>query len=292
MGHNNKIVLITGTSSGFGKLIVKLLCKSNFKVIATMRDVNGKNAKIANELNGLSENVIVEDLDVTCSNSIKKAISNTIKKFNKIDVVVNNAGIMNVGLAQGFTISQLEKQMDVNYIGVARIFKEVIPYMKKKNDGLFITISSIAGRIIFPFLSTYNPSKFAVEALAEIYRYELSPFKIDSVIIEPGPFPTNLIQNSPRPEDTKCLKDYGELSNAAEKTMERFQEFMKNNPDCDSNLIPKAIVKLINLSYGKRPLRTVCGLDYGVKNINTVTKKYQDAILQQMGLDKLVPKVS
>ena len=289
MDNTNKVVLITGSSSGFGKLIVELLSKKKFKVIATMRDISGKNSKVADELNRLGENVTIEELDVTCSNSIKKTVTNTINNYSKIDVLVNNAGIMNVGLAQGFTIPQLEKQMDVNYIGVARIFREVVPHMKKKKSGLFITVSSIAGRIIFPFLSTYNHSKFAVEALAEIYRYELSPFKIDSIIIEPGPFPTNLIQNSPRPEDTKCLEDYGELANTAEQIMQNFQEFMKNNPECDSNLIPKAVAKLINLPYGKRPLRTVCGLDYGVNDINSMTEKYQLALIQQMGLDKLIP---
>ena len=292
MSNKNKVILVTGASSGFGKLIVELLTKSDFCVIATMRDINGKNSKVANEIDQLAKNVNVEELDVSCSNSVKKAITNTIKNYGQIDVLVNNAGIMNVGLAQGFTISQLEKQMNVNYIGVARIFKEVLPYMKEKNDGLFITISSIAGRIIFPFLSTYNPSKFAVEALAEIYRYELSPFKIDSVIIEPGPFPTNLIKNSPRPQDTECLKDYGELEGAAEKTMQSFKEFMKNNPDCDSNLISKEVLKLIRLPYGKRPLRTVCGLDYGVKNINSETEKHQLELLQQLGLSNLIPKTN
>ena len=292
MSNKNKVILVTGASSGFGKLIVELLTKSDFCVIATMRDINEKNSKVANEIDQLAKNVNVEELDVSCSNSVKKAITNTIKNYGQIDVLVNNAGIMNVGLAQGFTISQLEKQMNVNYIGVARIFKEVLPYMKEKNDGLFITISSIAGRIIFPFLSTYNPSKFAVEALAEIYRYELSPFKIDSVIIEPGPFPTNLIKNSPRPQDTECLKDYGELEGAAEKTMQSFKEFMKNNPDCDPNLIPKEVLKLINLPYGKRPLRTVCGLDYGVKKINNITEKHQLELLKQLGLSNLIPKTN
>ncbi len=290
MNNTNRVVLITGASSGFGKLIVETLSNNNFQVVATMRDINGKNFKVANELDRSSKNIVVEELDVTSSESIKNAITNSINNFNKIDVIVNNAGIMNVGLAEGFTISQLEKQMDVNYIGVARIFKEALPYMKKNNNGLFITISSIAGRIIFPFLSTYNPSKFAVEALAEIYRYELSPFNIDSVIIEPGPFPTNLIKNSPRPKDTKCLEDYGELANAAEQTMKNFQEFMKNNPDCNSNLISEAVIRTINLPYGKRPLRTVCGLDYGVKDINCYTEEHQLALLKQMGLESLIPK--
>ncbi len=289
MLNDKKVVLITGASSGFGKLIVKLLADNNLNVVATMRDIKGRNLENAKELRKLGDHVMVEELDVTSSFSVKAAITNTLIKFKRIDVVVNNAGIMNVGLAEGFTIDQLNHQMDVNYLGVARLFKEVLPHMKSRKDGLFITISSIAGRIIFPFLSTYNPSKYAVEALAEVYRYELSPFKVDSVIIEPGPFPTNLIDNSPRPLDKKALENYGDLKNAAEQTMLHFKEFMKDNPDCDSNLIAEATLNLINTPYGQRPTRTVCGVDYGVREINSYTEKYQLEILKQMGLQHLIP---
>ena len=171
MLNDKKVVLVTGASSGFGKLIVKLLADNNLNVVATMRDIKGKNLENAKELRKLGDHVMVEELDVTSTSSVKAAITNTLIKLKRIDVVVNNAGIMNVGLAEGFTVEQLNHQMDVNYLGVARLFKEVLPHMKSRKDGLFITISSVAGRIIFPFLSTYNPSKYAVEALAEVYRY-------------------------------------------------------------------------------------------------------------------------
>ena len=289
MSSQNKVVVITGASTGIGYLTAELLAKNNFQVVATMRDVENSNKENAESLSSLSSNISIEELDVSNCQSVNSAIKNTIDKFNQIDVIVNNAGIMNVGLADGFTIEQLNHQMNVNYIGVARLFREALPYMKPKKTGLFITVSSIVGRIIFPFLSTYNPSKFAVEALAEIYRYELSPFNIDSVIVEPGPFSTNLIDNSPHPEDEERLKDYGELADAAEKTMQGFQEFMKDNPDCDPNLVSNAILDLINMEYGERPVRTVSGMDYGVKEINAFTEKYQIGVMEQMGLKNLMP---
>lgn len=285
-----KVVLVTGASSGIGESIVKLLSKNNFQIIASMRDIDGKNRLKAKELKNFSDNIDVEDLDVTDNNSVKTTVNNILEKFNNIDVVINNAGIMNVGLAEGFSINQLEKQMAVNYIGVAGIFKEFLPNMKKRKEGLFITISSIAGRIVFPFLSTYNPSKFAVEALAEIYRYELYQFNIDSIIIEPGPFETNLIKNSPRPQDLESIKDYGNLINAAEETMQHFQQFMKDNPDCNPNLISKIVLKLINTEYGKRPLRTTCGIEYGVKELNDIVEKYQLEILKKMNMEFLIPR--
>lgn len=290
MINSNKIILVTGSSSGIGKSTVELLCKNNFQVIASMREVKGKNAIKAKKLSELGKNIFIEELDVSSCDSVKYAINNILKKFGKIDVVINNAGIMNVGLAEGFTINQLQKQMNINYFGVARLFKETLPNMKKRKNGLFITISSVAGRIVFPFLSTYNPSKFAVEALAEIYRYELSKFNIDSVLIEPGPFLTNLINNSPLPNDELKLEDYGELASSAERVMQHFQEFMKDNPDCDPILVSKLILDLINTEYGKRPLRSTCGIDYGVSEINSINEKYQLQLLKKMDLENLIPK--
>ena len=290
MNNLKKVILVTGASSGIGLRTSELLAKNNFNIIASMRDINGKNSDKAEELNKLGADISVIELDVSSCSSVEKAIKAIIKKYDCIDVVINNAGIMNVGLAEGFTIKQLEKQMNVNYIGVARLFRETLPYMRKRKKGLFVTISSIAGRIVFPFLSTYNPSKFAVEALAEIYRYELSPFNIDSIIIEPGPFATDLVKNSPRPENVDVLKDYGTLASAADQTMQHFKQFMKNNPECDPSLVSEKILELINIEYGKRPLRTTCGVDYGVSEVNKITEKYQFEILKQMDLEDLIPK--
>ncbi len=288
MNDLKKIILITGSSSGIGKSTVELLSKQGFQVIASMRNIK-KNSNVVRQLKNLGDNVIIVELDVSSCISIKKAFEKILKKFGKIDVIVNNAGIMNVGLAEGFAISQLEKQMNVNYLGVARIFKQSLPYMKKRKNGLYITISSIAGRIVFPHLSTYNPSKFAVEALAEIYRYELSQFKIDSVIVEPGPFATDLIDNSPKPEDTKVLESYGELRNAPIKAMNYYKEFMKDKPECNPKLVSDSILKLINTDYGKRPLRTTCGIDFGVNKINNEIEKYQYELLKEMGMENFIP---
>ena len=265
------------------------MSKQDFQVIASMRNIKGKNKNVAIKLHNSRDNIAVEELDVSSCTSVKNSIDRILEKFGRIDVIVNNAGIMNVGLTEGFTINQLEKQMDVNYIGVARIFKHSLPHMKKRKDGLFITISSIAGRIVFPHLSTYNPSKFAVEALAEIYRYELSPFNIDSVIIEPGPFATDLIKNSPKPQDKMVLTSYGKFAEEAELTMTRFKEFMKDNPECAPELVSRSVLNLINTDYGKRPLRTTCGIDYGVRKINAEIEKYQHKLLKQMGMDDFIP---
>tara|TARA_B100000886_G_scaffold314306_1_gene251510 strand:+ start:95 stop:976 length:882 start_codon:yes stop_codon:yes gene_type:complete len=283
-----KVVLITGSSSGFGNLIAKHLSKNGFHVIATMRNTKGKNLKIAQKLKQLNKKIFIDEIDVSCSNSIKKTINRTINRFKKIDVIVNNAGIMNFGLAEGFKISQLEKQINTNYLGVARIFKEVIPHMKKNNGGLFITVSSIAGRLVFPYLGTYNPSKFAVEALAEAYRYELAPFRIDSVIIEPGPFPTYLIKNAESPQEKKCLEDYKKVTKSAKQILKYFKELMQDNPKCNSNLVSDAILKLIKTPFGRRPVRTTCGIDFGVKEINTFIEKYQKNILKQITLGNVI----
>jgi NAD(P)-dependent dehydrogenase (short-subunit alcohol dehydrogenase family) len=138
-------------------------------------------------------------------------------------------------------------------------------------------------------LSTYNPSKFAIEALAEIYRYELSPFGIDSVIVQPGPFDTGLIDAAPRPADVARLEAYGKLGGAAEETMAGFKKMMAGSKDHDPAVVAHDIARLIDLPYGARPLRTVTGHDYGIGRINEVSREVQWELLASMGLSSLDP---
>ncbi|HYE88408.1 MAG TPA: SDR family NAD(P)-dependent oxidoreductase, partial [Vicinamibacterales bacterium] len=194
-----------------------------------------------------------------------------------------------VGVAEGFTVPQLLEQMNVNYLGPARMFRAALPAMRAARRGLFVTVSSLAGRLLFPFLSTYNPSKFAVEALAEIYRYELRPFGIDSVIVEPGPFLTGLIDAAPRPADAARVEAYGELGAGAEMAMTGFKQMMADNPKHDPGIVAADIVRLIEAPFGTRPLRTLSGDTYGVERINEAAAAVQRELLTVMGLAHLDP---
>lgn len=127
------------------------------------------------------------------------AVQTVIEAQGRLDVVVNNAGVMHCGVTEAFTVAQAREQLDVNVLGAFRTIKAVLPQMRKQGSGLLIQISSLAGRAVFPFFGLYCASKFAVEALAESLTYELQHVPVDSVIIEPGPFATDLEGWSPGP---------------------------------------------------------------------------------------------
>jgi NAD(P)-dependent dehydrogenase (short-subunit alcohol dehydrogenase family) len=238
MNANKKVVLITGSSRGIGYAAARALHERGHIVYATMRAPGGRNAPAARELEALGDSIHVLELEVRDATSVERAVSEIVRREGRLDVVVNNAGIMNLGLAEGFTVEQLDEQMNVNYLGPARLFRGAVPVMREQGEGLFITVSSLAGRVVFPFLSTYNPSKFAIEALAEIYRYELSRFAIDSVVVQPGPFETGLIDAAPRPADQARLEAYGELAGAAEQAMAGFKTMMAGSPHHDPVRLP------------------------------------------------------
>ena len=293
MSTKAKVVLVTGSSRGIGAATVAELASRGFTVYASMRDPTGRNAAAADTLSSLDRpgRVRIVELDVTSEVSVTKAVTRTVADEGRLDVVINNAGVMNLGLTEAFTPAQLRHQMDVNYVGPARMFRAALPVMRTRGEGLFVTVSSLAGRVLFPFLSTYNPSKFAVEALAEMYRYELSRFGIDSGIVQPGPFSTGIIAAAPRPDDPKRLDAYGDLGQAPEKAMDGFREMMDGNPDHDPSIVAADIARLIDLPFGHRPLRTVSGESHGIERINRVAEEVQRELLAGMGLSDLDPSL-
>ena len=177
-----KVVIITGASRGFGELIAKKFQKENFQVIATMRNIDSSPS--LKKLN----NIDIKKLDVTVKSDIKNVIDFTIKKYNRIDVLINNAGYGAMGFLEEASEEEIKYQYDVNFFGLINCIKGVLPQMRKQKDGVIINISSIAGRVGLPFTSLYNSSKFAVEGLTECLHYELSLFGIDIKTVAPGSF--------------------------------------------------------------------------------------------------------
>jgi len=138
--------------------------------------------------------------------------------------------------------------MDVNFFGPAQLDRAVIPHMREQQSGLLIHVSSLAGRMVFPYFRIYCASKFALEAVAESYRYELSAQGIDSVIVEPGPFGTTLISNSPKPEDQERLSDYGDVAEFPNKMLASFEECYKTDDAIDPQVVADDIAGLITMS--------------------------------------------
>ncbi len=179
-----KTVLITGASSGFGKATAKLFSTNDWNVIATMRSPEKET-----ELSSLS-NVFISKLDVTDKLSIQNAVKEGIEKFGKIDVLVNNAGYGALGALEAATEEQVKQQFDVNLFGLIEVIKAVLPGMRQQKSGIIINVSSVGGRVTFPFSSLYHATKFAVEGLTESMQYELNPLGVSFKIVEPGGYKT------------------------------------------------------------------------------------------------------
>ena len=249
-----KKVLITGSNGGFGKLTVETLMKAGHHVAASMRGVSGKNKEAADALR--SAGAIVVEIDVTSDESVNTGVKEAIDQLGGLDVVINNAGVGVAGMQEHFTIDDWHKLFDVNVYGVQRVNRAALPYLRKQGHGLIIYISSLLGRMTLPFYGPYNASKWALEALAENYRVELSGFGVENVIVEPGGFETSFFGNLIQPSDQSRNEAYGEFMNAPQQMGEGFGEALAQNKEQDPQKVADVILDLINTPKGEKRFRT------------------------------------
>jgi NADP-dependent 3-hydroxy acid dehydrogenase YdfG len=253
----SKTIFITGTSTGFGKLMTITLSEAGHTVIAGMRGTKDKNETVAKELSGLP-NVDVIDIDVTNDVSVKEAFENTLAKHGKIDVLVNNAGLAGFGLVEAYSINQIKKFFEVNFYGVIRTYQAVLPGMRKAKSGLIINLTSGASGHAMPFMGPYLASKFSVEAITEAIQDELSQFNIENVTIQPGVYPTEMNSGSKagvQADKPEIMKEYDPVAtemfnNIGAGLFGKMAEF-----NMDPQVIADGVLKLINMEEGTRPLR-------------------------------------
>lgn len=197
-----KTVLITGASSGFGKDAARLFQKNGWNVIASMRSPEKET-----ELRGLDRLALVR-LDVTDSASIEKAVQEGIARFGGIDALVNNAGFGSLGVLEAAPGEVIRQQFDVNVFGVIELIKAVLPHMRSNKSGVIVNVTSMGGRIAFPFSTLYHATKYAVEGLSESLQYELEPLGIKVKIVEPGGYKTDFAGRSLATFGAGDLLDY------------------------------------------------------------------------------------
>ena len=193
--EQQKVAILTGSSSGIGYATSLLLARNRFHTYATMRNIE-KSADIQQIANKEILPLQVIQLDVNDDASIRNSIEKVRSENERIDVLVNNAGYGLIGAFEDLSAEEIKSQFETNFFGVIRLTQQVLPIMRKQKSGTIVNVSSGAGRIGFPGMSAYVSSKFALEGLSESMSYELEPFGIRVVIIEPGVIKTNFKKNS------------------------------------------------------------------------------------------------
>lgn len=243
-----KTVFITGASSGIGKATAKRFKAEGWNVVATMR-----NTQDGTDLEG--DGVLVTKLDLLDSESIKRAVKETVEHFGKIDVLINNAGYGAYGPLEATPMDVLRRQFDVNLFGLAEVIKEVLPLMREHKDGTIVNVSSIGGRMAFPFGSLYHGSKWAVEGLSEALHFEVRLFGVRVKLIEPGGVNTDFSGRSFVFSNDESLEEYQPL-------VESFIEAM-SNMDTSRNQNAQEVAEVIweAATDGSDQLRYISGND-------------------------------
>jgi len=233
-----KVALVTGSSSGIGFETALALARENYFTYASMRNTDkaGKIQEIAKKEN---LNLEVIELDVDKEESIKSAVKKIQEQKGRIDVLVNNAGYGLFGCVEDITIDDLKAQFETNFFGIVRLIQEIAPIMRKMGSGIIVNVSSVAGRIGFPGTPAYISSKFALEGLSECMRYELSPFGIKTIIIEPGVIKTDFF-SSMKVAKGKPDSPYKEITEKVMNGVKMMSE-MGTMPDEVAKTIIKAI---------------------------------------------------
>ena len=292
MEINMKNVVITGSSNGFGESAAKIMADSGYRVWATMRESTQRNAQKKEALESYSDKITVVEMDVTEDESVRDAFSIILQEIEKVDVLINNAGIMYTGITEAFSVEQAHTQMNTNYYGAIRATQAVLPGMRKAGNGLIINVSSIAGRIAVPYFGTYCATKFALEAYSQSLRYEVAPCGVDITLVEPGPFSTGLFAAIKQPERSDVIDSYGELKNVPDTLFAGFGEMLKNGEFPDPKLVVDAYLSLAESEPSTRPMRTQVGVSWGVDELNRMSQPIQDNILEGLQIADYLGGVS
>ncbi len=285
-----KTILITGASTGFGRDAAETLARYGHKVFASMRDPKVKNRLHADALRG--QDIEVVELDVTDTQSVDRAVAAVIAKAGRIDVLINNAGVLAAGVSEAFTPEQATALFDVNVIGLLRVTRAVLPGLRRHNDGLIINVGSILGRVTFPFFGIYGASKFAVEALTDSLRHEVSQLGIDVALVQPSAYPTQLFASATQPADTGRAAEYGPVGEIPGAMSQHFATSLSAPGAPNPHDIAEAIAKLMVTPKGDRPARTVVGTSYGADTLNDATAPVQTSVLEALGLSHLATVTS
>ncbi|WP_186251294.1 SDR family oxidoreductase [Burkholderia gladioli] len=295
----NKTILITGASSGFGRLAAEAMAASGHTVYASMRDIAGRNApqvaSLAEHAKRHGVDLRSVELDVQSQESVDRAVEQVTAETGRIDVIVHNAGHMAFGPAEAFTPEQYAHLYDVNVLSTQRVNRAVLPHLRRQREGLvmWVSSSSVTGGTP-PYLSPYFAAKAAMDTVAVLYARELSRWGIETSIIVPGAFTagTNHFAHSGVPADKAVEAEYeaGPYAGYGEKIQQAFAAIVP--ADADAGLVARAMAEVVDLPFGKRPFRVHIDPSEDGANVGfAVIDRLRNEMLHRVGMgDLLVPR--
>ena len=275
----HRVALITGCSSGIGYETALMLGRNGFRTFATMRNTK-KSDSLQEIIRKEGLDVSIQQLDVNDNASIENTINNIKNEANRIDVLINNAGFGLVGFFEDLTLDEIRDQFETNFFGVLNITKKIIPIMRLQKSGTIINISSGAGQVGFPGISAYVSTKFAIEGFSESLTYELLPYGIKVVIIEPGVIKTNFFRNCKVSEHSvKKNSTYSSSLDKFQRNIEIMQEHATSPTD-----VAKVIIQVLGNSEPKQ--RYIVGND--VAMILEAKKNLSDNEFKKMMIQNII----
>ena len=292
-----QVILVTGASSGFGRLAAEALARAGHTVVAGMRETAGRNAPNVAALDELaaSEQVAISavELDVQSQDSADAAIADTIARHGRLDAVVHNAGHMVLGPAEAFSPEQLAQLYDVNVLGTQRVNRAALPHLRAQRRGLLLWIGSSSTRGGHPpFLAPYFAAKAGMDALAESYAAELIRFGIDTTILVPGAFTsgTNHFVNAGRPVDAAVEAAYEPEYGALRADLN--ERLGALEPEwADVRAVADEIVRIVGLPDGRRPFRShVDPSRDGSEVVSAVADRIRVEFYRRIGIADLLPE--
>jgi NAD(P)-dependent dehydrogenase (short-subunit alcohol dehydrogenase family) len=240
--QGDKVALVTGSSSGIGFETSLMLARAGFNTYASMRNLE-KSKNITEIAKKEKLPLQVVQLDVNNDGSVKDAIVKILKADQRIDVLINNAGYGLFGPVEDTSIEEIKAQFETNFFGVVRVTQQVLPLMRRQNSGTIVNVSSVGGRIGLPALSAYHSTKFALEGLSESIAFELEPFGIRVVIIEPGVIRTNILNSSSSAK--KALDPKSPYFSLSQKLNDNFKSMMESELSSPPEEVAKVILQAV-----------------------------------------------
>ena len=290
-----KVILVTGAGTGFGRLVAELLARTGHSVYASMRDVAGRNAQNAEAITSLAATEKLDlhpiELDVGSQDSAHAAVGQIISAQGRLDVVINNAGMLVIGVTEAFTPEQALEVFNTNTVSWLRVNRAALPQMRRQGDGLIVYVGSVTSCILSPFQGPYCASKAAGDVLAETMHYENTRYGIDSVIVQPGAYTegTNHFGGARHAQDEAVTAQYDRIADLPPKLASRLSSLAQPGSRTDAGEVAEKIRDVIAQPRGSRPFRIVVDPQHhGAQEVNETRGAMQKDFMARFGIEDLM----